>query len=107
MLQVMISKGYFLARRNTVRQLNSFCSRVSSAMRKLYLRACDKAMLSLYLSEWMEWKCKSVTQSVGFLHRAVESLPSAPMWIFVSRKDISWLECSMVNLIVGWSMFMK
>ena len=62
---MMISKGYFLARRNTVRELNSFCSRVSSAMRKLYLRACDKAMLSLYLSEWMEWKCKSVTVS-GF-----------------------------------------
>ena len=102
---MMISKRYFLARRNTVRELNSFCSRVSSAMRKLFLRACDKARLSLYLSEWMEWKCKSVTQSVGFLYRVVESLPSAP--IFVSRKDIYWLEYSMVNLIVGWSMFMK
>ena len=75
----MISKEYFLARRDTVREHNSFCNRVLSAMRKLYLRACDKAMLSLYLSEWTEWKCKSVAQSVGFLYRIVESLPSAPM----------------------------
>ena len=25
----------------------------------------------------------------------------------MSRKDISWVECSKVNLIVGWRLFMK
>ena len=55
----------------------------------------------------MEWKCKSVTQSVGFLYRVVESLWCTSIWIFVSRKDISWVECSKVNLIVGWRLFMK
>ena len=64
-------------------------------------------MLSLHLSEWLEWKCRSAAQSVGFLYRVVESLRSAPIWIFVSRKDISWVECSKVNLIVGWRLFMK
>ena len=64
MLGVMLSKGYFLARRDTASELSSFCSRVSSAMR-LYLRACEKTMLSLHLSEWLEWKCRSATQS-GF-----------------------------------------
>ena len=64
---------------------------VSSAMRRLYLRACDKAMLSLRLSEWLEWKCKSAAQSVGFLCSVVESLRSAPMWIFMSRKEsLGW-----------------
>ena len=41
------------------------------------------------------------------LYRVVESLWSAPIWIFMSRKDISWVECSKVNLIVGWRLFMK
>ena len=36
----------------------SFCSMVSSAMRRLYLRASEKTMLSLCLSEWLGWKCK-------------------------------------------------
>ena len=58
-------------------------------------------MLSLHLSEWLEFKCKSVAQSVGFLCRVAESLRYSPMWIFISRKDISWVECSKVNLIVG------
>ena len=107
MLRVMISKGHFLARRDIVRELSSFCSIVSSAMRILYLRACEKTMRSLYLSKWFEWKCRSAPQSVGFLYRVVESLQSTPMWIFMSRKDISWVECSKVNLIVGWRLFMK
>ena len=54
MLRVIISKGYFLARRDTVRESSSFCSSVSSAMRRLNLRACEKTMLSLHLSEWSE-----------------------------------------------------
>ena len=33
-------------------------------------------MLSLHLSEWLEWKCKSEAQLVGFLSKAVESLGS-------------------------------
>ena len=41
-LQVMTSKGYFLARRDIVRESSSFCSMLSSAMRRLYLRACNK-----------------------------------------------------------------
>ena len=48
-----------------------------------------------------------MAQSVGFLYRVVESLRSAPIWIFISRKDISWVECSKVNLIAGWRLFMK
>ena len=39
--------------------------------------------------------------------RDVESLWSVPMWIFMSRKDISWVECSKVNLILGRRLFMK
>ena len=62
-----ISKGYFLARRDTARESSFFCSMASSAMRRLYLRACEKTMLSLHLSEWLEWKCRSAAQSVGFL----------------------------------------
>ena len=107
MLQVMISKGYFLARRDIVRESSSFCSMVLSAMRRLYLRASDKTMLSLHLSQWLEWKCRSAAQSVGFLYRVAESLRSAPMWIFMSMKDISWMECSKVNLILWWRLFMK
>ena len=44
MLRLMVSKGYFLARRDTVRESSSFCSVVSSAMRRLYLRACEKSI---------------------------------------------------------------
>ena len=107
MLRVMTSKGYFLARRDIVRKSSFFCSMLSSAMRGLYFRACGKTMLSLHLSEWLEWKYRSAAQSVAFLCRVVESLRSAPIWIFMSRKDISWVECSKVNLIVGWRLFMK
>ena len=49
----------------------------------------------------------SAAQSVGFLYRVVESLRSVPKWIFMSKKEISWLECSKVNLIVGWRLFIK
>ena len=80
---------------------------LSSAMRRLYLRACKKTILSLHLSEWLEWKCKSAAQPASFLYRVVESLQSAPIWMFISRKDISWVECLKVNLIVGWRLFMK
>ena len=76
-------------------------------MRRLYLRACEKTILSLHLSEWLEWKCRSMAQSVGFQYRVVESLRSTPMWIFMYRKDISWVKCSKVNLIVRWRLFMK
>ena len=44
---------------------------------------------------------------MGFLYRVMERLRSVPMWIFMSRKDISWVECSKVNLIVGWRLLMK
>ena len=50
----MISKDCCLARGDVPRKSSSFCSRVSSAMRRLYLRACEKTMLSLHLSEWLE-----------------------------------------------------
>ena len=53
MLRGMISKGECLARRDNARELSSFSSRVSSAMKRLYLRACEKTMLSLHLSEWL------------------------------------------------------
>ena len=39
-----ISKGYCLTSRDTARESSSFCSRASSAMRRLYLRACEKTM---------------------------------------------------------------
>ena len=58
-------KVYCMSRRDTVRESNAFCSRVSSAMRRLYLRAFKKTMLSLYLSGWLEWKCKNAAQSLG------------------------------------------
>ena len=35
MLRAMISKEYFLEKRDTVRKLSFFCSMVSSAMRRL------------------------------------------------------------------------
>ena len=53
MLWVMISKGYFLVRRKTVKESSSFYSMVSSTMRRFYLRTCEKTMLSLHLvSSW-------------------------------------------------------
>ena len=106
-LRVITYNGYFLARRDTVRKSSSFCSTLSSAMRRLYLTAYEKTMLSLHLGEWLEWKCRSVAHLKGFLYRVVESLRSAPIWIFISGKDISWVECSKVNSIVGWRLFMK
>ena len=93
MLRVITSNGYFLARRDIVRESSSFCSTFSSAMRRLYLRACEKKILSLHLGEWLEWKCRSAVQSVVFLCRVVERLRSAPIWILMSRRDISWVEC--------------
>ena len=99
--------GYFLAGRHIVRESSSFCSASSSAMRRLYLRAYEKTVLSLHLSECLEWKCRSAAQSFGFLYRIVESLRSTSIWIFMSRKDISWVECSKVNLIMEWRLFMK
>ena len=51
---MMISKGYFPVRRDTVKESSSFCSVMSSVMRRLYLRACDKTRHSLHLSEWLE-----------------------------------------------------
>ena len=104
---MMISKEYFLAMRDTVRESNSFCSMMSSALRRLYLRGCKKTIVFLHLSEWLKWKCRSVAQSMGFLYRVAESLQFAPIGIFMSRKDISWVECSNVNLIVGWRLLMK
>ena len=53
MLQVMTSKGYFLARTDTVRESSSFCSTVSSPMSRLHLRACEKTIF-LY-SEVSGW----------------------------------------------------
>ena len=43
-------------------------------------------MLSLHLSEWLELNCISATQSVGFLYRVMESLQSARIGIFMSRR---------------------
>ena len=51
---MMISNGYFLAREDIVRESSSFCSKLSSATRRLYLRACEKNLLSLHLSEWLQ-----------------------------------------------------
>ena len=98
---VMTSKGYFQARRDIARESSSFCSMVSSAMMRLCLRSCEKTILSFYLSEWLEWKFRSVAQSVGFLCRVVESLRCAPIWIFISRKETSWVEYSKMNLMEG------
>ena len=103
----MISEDYILARRNTVKESSSFYSMVSSTMRRFYLRTCEKTMLSLHLSQQVECKCRSMAQSVGFLYRVVETLQSACMRIFMSRKDILQVECSNVNMAVGWRLFMK
>ena len=49
---MMISKVYCLKKRDNVRESSSFCSRVSSAMRRLHSRTCEKkTMFSLSLSE--------------------------------------------------------
>ena len=48
---MMISKGYFLVRRKTVKESSSFYSMVSSTMRRFYLRTCEKTMLSLHFSQ--------------------------------------------------------
>ena len=61
-------------------------------MRRLHLRACEKIPLSFHLSERLEWKCRSAAQPLGFLYRVVECLWPAPMWIFMSRKDIPWVD---------------
>ena len=45
-----MSNEYFLARRDIARESSSFCSKLSSAMRRLSLRACEKTMSSLHLS---------------------------------------------------------
>ena len=79
MLRVMICKGYFLARRDPARESSSLYSMVSSAMRRLYLRACEKTMLPLHLYEWLKWKYRGAAQSVCFLYRVAESLQSVPM----------------------------
>ena len=42
MLRVITSKRYFLSRRDIVGESSSFCSMLPSAMRRLYLRACEK-----------------------------------------------------------------
>ena len=60
-----------------------FCSTLSSVVGRFYLSAC----------EWLEWKRRSVAQSVGFLYGVVASLQPALMWVFMSRKDISWVKC--------------
>ena len=49
MLRVMTSKKYFLAMRDIVRQSSSFCSMLSSAMRRLYYRAWEKNNASFAL----------------------------------------------------------
>ena len=43
-----------MTRRDTVRESSSLCNMVSSAMRSLYLRACEKTMPSMHLREWLE-----------------------------------------------------
>ena len=70
MLRKMISNGHFLRRRGIVRELSFFVV----CCRRFFLRACEKRMLSLHLSESLKWKCRSAAQSVGFLYRIVESL---------------------------------
>ena len=40
MFQLMISKGYCLANRDTARELSSFCCRESPVIKRLYARVC-------------------------------------------------------------------
>ena len=54
MLWAMTSSGYFLTRSDIARESSSSCSKLSSAIRRLYLRACEKTILSLQLSECLE-----------------------------------------------------
>ena len=61
--EVCHKSGGELWKCDTVRELSSFYSMVSSD----FLRAWEKTMLYLPLSEWLEWKCRSAAQSVGFL----------------------------------------
>ena len=42
MIRVMIFKGHCLAMKDIVRKSSYFCSRLSSAIRRLYLWACQK-----------------------------------------------------------------
>ena len=51
MLCVMMSSAYFLAMRDIASESSSLCSNLSSTIRRLYLRACEKAMFSLHLSD--------------------------------------------------------
>ena len=57
---MITSKRYFPERRDIVMESGSFCSMLLSTMRRLYLRTYEKTMPSLHLSEWLEWKFKSV-----------------------------------------------
>ena len=54
MLWAMKSSEYFLARRGIARESVSSCSKLSSAIRRFYLRAYGKTILSSHLSEWLE-----------------------------------------------------
>ena len=119
MLLVTMYNGYFLASRDITRQSSSFCNKWSSTMRRLHLGACENTRLSLNLSEWLEWKCRSAAQSVGLLDNVMKIFQLALIWIVVSRKDIFWVECWKVNkdiclvecwkvnLIAAWRWFMK
>ena len=51
MFRVMISKGYFMARRDTGRKSSFSCSIASSVIRRFHLRVCEKTMISLHLTE--------------------------------------------------------
>ena len=65
MLRVMIFKGYYyLTQKDIVEESSSFCSRLLPAMRRLYLRACDKKILSLHFGEWLKWERKSATNTL-------------------------------------------
>ena len=50
--EVCHKSGGELWKRNTVRESSSFYNIVSSD----FVRACEKTMLALHLSEWLEWK---------------------------------------------------
>ena len=41
-MQVMVFKEHFLPRRDILKESSNFSIRVSSAMRRLYLRSCEK-----------------------------------------------------------------
>lgn len=65
MLRVMIFKGYYkLTQKDIVEESSSFCSRLLPAIWRLYLRACDKKILSLHFSEWLKWERKSATKTL-------------------------------------------